>query len=94
MYIKLVPSCPMSEAFTFAKPILPIFDDFHNFVTMGDLEAQPPHSAAVSLDKVSRYHCGQVGCCFGLWIVLCLHCFVVSSAFPSSLLLLLVSSFD
>ena len=79
MYVKLVP-IPTWETYTFAKSLLPIFDNIRNFVTMVNLEGPPPHSAAVSLAKVSHYHCGQVGCCFGLRIVLCWRCFVISSA--------------
>ena len=57
--------------------LTPIFVNFRIFVTRGDLEALPPHWAANSLGKVSRYHCGQVDCCFVPQIVLCLlYCFV------------------
>jgi hypothetical protein len=41
---------------------------------MVDLESSPPPSAAASHHKVSHRHCGQVGCCFSLLIVLCLLC--------------------
>jgi hypothetical protein len=51
---------------------------------MVDLEGPPPHSAAASHHKVSRHHCGQVGCCFcsGLWFV-CFVCFVLVSSSSS-----------
>jgi hypothetical protein len=55
-----------------------------------DLEGPLPHLAAASLHEVSCQHCGQVGRCFGLWIVLCLLCFVISSASPSLLFALLL----
>ena len=60
-----------------SSALTPIFVNYRIFVTMGDLEALPPHWAATLLGKVSRYHCGQVDCCFVLQIVLCLlYCFV------------------
>jgi hypothetical protein len=64
--------------------------------TMVDLEGSPPPSAAASHRKVSNRHCGQVGCCFSLLIVLCLLCllrFVFSFVSPSSLFALLTRSF-
>jgi hypothetical protein len=64
--------------------------------TMVDLEGLPPPSAAASHHKVSHRHCGQVGCCFSLLIVLCLLCllrFVFSFLSPSSLFALLTRSF-
>jgi hypothetical protein len=63
---------------------------------MVDLEGSPPPSAAASHRKVSHRHCGQVGCCFSLLIVLCLLCllcFVFSFVLPSSLFALLTRSF-
>jgi hypothetical protein len=59
-------------------------------LTMVDLEGPPPHSVAASLDKESCHSCSQVSCCFGLGIVLCLLCFVVSSASPLSLFAMLL----
>jgi hypothetical protein len=43
-------------------------------LTMVDSEGPPPHSAAASHQKVSRHHCGRVGCRLLLRIVLCLLC--------------------
>jgi hypothetical protein len=63
---------------------------------MVDLEGSPRPSAAASHRKVSHRHCGQVGCCFSLLIVLCLLCllrFVFSFVSPSSLFALLTRSF-
>jgi hypothetical protein len=48
--------------------------------TMVDSEGPPPHSAATPLDKLSRHHCGLVGCRFVLQIVLCLLCFASRSS--------------
>jgi hypothetical protein len=65
-------------------------------LTMVDSEGSPPPSAAASHCKVSHRHCGQVGCCFSLLIVLCLLCllrFVFSFVLPSSLFTLLTRAF-
>jgi hypothetical protein len=59
---------------------------------MVDLEGPPPYLAAASHHKVSRHHCGQVGCrfCCGL----CFVCFcLLRFALPSSLFALLTRSF-
>jgi hypothetical protein len=77
------------RSFVVSSALTPIFNCFCNFVKMMDLEAPLPHSATDSLDKVRPYHCGQVGCCFGLRIVLCLHFLWFLSDFSWSLLLLL-----
>jgi hypothetical protein len=60
--------------------------------TMVDLEGPPPYLAAASHHKVSRHHCGQVGCrfCSGL----CFVCFyLLRFASPSSLFAILTRSF-
>jgi hypothetical protein len=60
--------------------------------TMVDLEGLPPYLAAASHHKVSRHHCGQVGCCFCSG--LCFVCFsLLRFASPSSLFALLTRSF-
>jgi hypothetical protein len=59
---------------------------------MVDLEGPPPYLAAASHHKVSRHHCGQVGCrfCSGL----CFVCFcLLRFASPSSLFAILTRSF-
>jgi hypothetical protein len=61
-------------------------------LTMVALEGPTPYLAATSHHKVSRHHCGQVGCrfCSGL----CFVCFcLLRFALPSSLFALLTHSF-